>query len=121
MRLVTSRTSFLLVLIQFIAYLCATSATLPKPNIILIVADDLGYGDTSLTGNPTIATPQLERLADKGTQFTQFTSAASICSPSRASMLTGRLPIRTVYADLGFPYDNFFGYFTRVLRVSPGQ
>eukprot|EP00605_Chrysophyceae_sp_TOSAG23-4_P001461 GSChrysophyteH1.ASY1.ANO1.1597.1 assembled CDS len=83
-----------------------------KPNILLFVADDMGYGDTSLSGNPTIETPNLERLAHGGTQFTQFTAAASICSPSRASMLTGRLPIRTgVYADLGYPLDNFFRVF----------
>eukprot|EP00606_Chrysophyceae_sp_TOSAG23-5_P000706 GSChrysophyteH2.ASY1.ANO1.46.1 assembled CDS len=90
----------------------STAASTEMPNIILIVADDLGYGDTSLTGNPTIKTPNLERLASEGTMYTQFTAAASICSPSRAAMLTGRLPIRTgVYADLDFPLDNFFRVF----------
>ena len=84
-----------------------------KPNILLIVADDLGWADLSFGGSPTVETPNLDRLhADGGTLFTQFTVAASICSPSRASMLTGRLPIRTgVYADVDYPFDNFFRVF----------
>lgn len=89
--------------------LCATE----KPNILLIVADDLGWADLSFGGSPTVETTNLERLhANGGTLFTQFTVAASICSPSRASMLTGRLPIRTgVFSDLDYPLDNFFRVF----------
>ena len=82
------------------------------PNILLIVADDLGWNDLSLTGNPTISTPNIDRLARKGSFFTQFLTAAPICTPSRAAMLTGRLPIRYgVYANLEYPLDNLFRVF----------
>jgi hypothetical protein len=82
------------------------------PNILLIVADDMGWNDLSLTGSVTISTPNLDKLARRGSLFTQFTVAAPICTPSRAAMLTGRLPIRTgVYANLEYPLDNLFRVF----------
>ncbi|UCE40370.1 MAG: sulfatase [Candidatus Aminicenantes bacterium] len=66
-----------------------------KPNIIVIFADDLGYGDLGVFGNPTIHTPQLDRMASEGQKWTSFYSACSVCTPSRAALLTGRLPIRS--------------------------
>lgn len=66
-----------------------------KPNIIVIFADDLGYADLGCYGHPTIRTPNLDRMAGEGLRFTQFYSAAEVCTPSRAGLLTGRLPIRS--------------------------
>jgi arylsulfatase A len=64
------------------------------PNIVVIFADDLGYGDLGCFGHPTIQTPNLDRMAAEGMKFSQFYSAAPVCTPSRAALLTGRLPIR---------------------------
>jgi len=64
------------------------------PNIILIYADDLGSGDLGCYGAADVKTPHLDRLAASGARFSQFYSAAPMCSPSRAALLTGRYPIR---------------------------
>ncbi len=66
-----------------------------KPNFVIIFADDLGYGDLGAYGHPTIHTPHLDRLAQEGQKWTNFYVAASVCTPSRAALLTGRLPIRS--------------------------
>jgi arylsulfatase A-like enzyme len=63
------------------------------PNVVLIYADDLGYGDLSCYGS-RISTPHLDRMAEQGIRFTDFYSASSVCSPSRAALLTGRYPLR---------------------------
>lgn len=65
-----------------------------KPNILFILADDLGLGDAACLGHPYLSTPHLDRLAASGTSFSQFYSASPVCSPSRAAFLTGRYPIR---------------------------
>ncbi len=77
--------------------LCALSSWLhaAQPNIVIIFADDLGYGDLGCYGSPTIRTPHLDRMAAEGLRFTDFYSAAEVCSPSRAALLTGRYPIRS--------------------------
>ena len=65
-----------------------------QPNIVLICADDLGYGDLSGYGRPDYSTPQLDRLATQGTRFTQAYSIMPICTPTRVGMMTGRYPAR---------------------------
>jgi len=66
-----------------------------KPNIVLIMADDLGWGDTGYNGNTIIKTPNLDKMAGEGVRFDRFYSASAVCSPTRASVLTGRNPFRT--------------------------
>ncbi|MCC2686620.1 MAG: Sulfatase, family [Paenibacillaceae bacterium] len=61
-----------------------------KPNIILMMCDDLGYGDTGFNGNPIIRTPFLDQMAQEGAAFTRFHSGAPVCSPTRGTCLTGR-------------------------------
>lgn len=69
------------------------------PNIVIILADDLGYGDLGTYGHPTIRTPHLDGMAAEGMKFMQFYTGASVCTPSRAALLTGRLPVRSGMAD----------------------
>jgi arylsulfatase A-like enzyme len=80
-------------LLQFLSLSVALSAA--QPNLVIVYADDLGYGDLGCYGHPTIRTPHLDRLAAEGMRFTQFYSAAEVCTPSRAALLTGRYPIRS--------------------------
>ncbi|WP_339731918.1 sulfatase [uncultured Gimesia sp.] len=65
-----------------------------KPNILVILCDDLGYGDLACYGHPQIKTPHLDQLASEGMRFTDCYASAPVCSPSRAGLLTGRTPNR---------------------------
>lgn len=92
---------FSLSLLSVFVFACtpATQQVERPPNIIIIFADDLGYGDLSSYGHPTIHTPHLDQMAAEGMRFTQFYSGASVCTPSRAALLTGRLPFRSGMAS----------------------
>ncbi|MEE2792288.1 MAG: sulfatase [Acidobacteriota bacterium] len=72
-----------------------TSSDDRPPNIVIISADDLGYGDLGSYGHPTIRTPNLDRMATEGQRWTSFYAQAPVCSPSRAALLTGRLHLRS--------------------------
>lgn len=66
----------------------------PRPNVVLFLADDLGYGDLGCYGHPRIRTPNLDEFARQGVRLTQCYSASAVCSPSRSAILTGRTPHR---------------------------
>lgn len=76
------------------AAISGRSAASRPPNIVILLADDLGYGDLGCYGSPSIRTPHLDDMARAGLRFTDFYVAAAVCSPSRAALLTGRYPIR---------------------------
>jgi len=67
----------------------------PRPNVVLMYVDDLGYGDLASYGHPIIQTPNIDRLASQGLKMTAFYAPSPLCSPSRAALLTGRTPYRT--------------------------
>ena len=71
-----------------------TESTTPPLNVVMIVIDDLGWMDTGVYGSEFYETPNIDRLAAEGTRFTQFYTASPVCSPTRASLMTGKHPAR---------------------------
>lgn len=86
----------------------AFAATAPRPNIIVLLCDDLGYGDLSCFAHPTIRTPHLDQLARDGIRFTDYYSPSPVCSPSRAGLMTGRTPNRLGIRDWIPPQTGIF-------------
>ncbi len=87
--------TYLMLLLSFLILGNCTSKKqaiqdIPKPNIILIVADDLGWGDVGFNGQTKIKTPNIDRLAKAGIVFNNFYSGSTVCGPSRASLITGK-------------------------------
>lgn len=76
----------------------AFAAAARRPNVVLIMTDDQGFGDLSLYGNPNLSTPNMDRVAKEGVQFTQF-QVCPVCSPTRSSLMTGRYNYRTGIVD----------------------
>jgi arylsulfatase A-like enzyme len=95
----TMTRSFLAALICIAAFACSTAsanqATPNRPNLIWIMADDLGYGDLGCYGQQVITTPNLDRMAQQGMRFTQFYAGATVCAPSRSVLMTGQHHGRT--------------------------
>ena len=79
---------------EMLSYASPTTNHAERPNIVFLLADDLGWSDTAVYGGDLVKTPNLARLAKSGVRFTNAYSAAPVCSPSRASLLTGKYPAR---------------------------
>lgn len=77
-----------------LALLLLTPSFAQPPNIVIILADDLGYGDLGCYGHPKFRTPRIDQLAKEGVRLTQFNTPAPFCAPTRAALLTGRYPFR---------------------------
>jgi arylsulfatase A len=98
--------------------LAFAAASAPRPNIIVLLCDDLGYGDLSCFAHPEIRTPHLDQLAREGTRFTDCYSASPVCSPSRAGLMTGRTPNRLGIRDWIPPQS---GIFLRPAEITVAQ
>ncbi len=83
-----------IVFLGLFVFLAACEKSTDPPNVILIMADDLGWGDTGYNGNEIIQTPHLDQMSIDGLRFDRFYSASAVCSPTRASVMTGRNPFR---------------------------
>lgn len=73
---------------------CASAVSAAPPNIVIILADDLGFGDLGCYGHPKFKTPRIDQMATEGAKLTQFNCPAPFCAPTRASLMTGRYPFR---------------------------
>lgn len=87
----------------FAGCLGGTAASEDRPNVVLILTDDMGWGDPKFNGGETIKTPHLDAMAAAGLRFGRFYAAAPVCSPTRGSCLTGRHPYRygITFANVG--------------------
>ncbi|QDT65349.1 sulfatase family protein [Calycomorphotria hydatis] len=92
-----------LLLFIFISECTGIAGELSRPNIILLIADDMNWDDCGVYGHPSIRTPHIDRLAEQGMRFEQAFVTASSCSPSRASIITGRYPHATDAEQLHWP------------------
>jgi arylsulfatase A-like enzyme len=80
------------ILLSCLLHVSAASAA--EPNVVLIFADDLGYGDLGCYGATKVQTPNIDKLAAEGRRFTDAHSASAVCTPSRYALLTGEYPLR---------------------------
>jgi len=108
---------FRLFLILSVSCIAGVSAA-QRPNIVLIIADDLAWDDSGPYGNDRVRTPNLDRLAAEGMKFNRAILTASSCSPSRASIITGRYPHRTGAEELHWPVPGQQVTFVEKLRAA---
>ncbi|RPH37444.1 MAG: N-acetylgalactosamine 6-sulfate sulfatase, partial [Planctomycetota bacterium] len=78
----------------FLPFLLAAAPADSRPNVILVMADDQGWGDVGYHGHPALKTPNLDAMAAEGLRFDRFYAQSPVCSPTRGSVLTGRHPNR---------------------------
>ncbi|MDA7916522.1 sulfatase-like hydrolase/transferase, partial [Verrucomicrobia bacterium] len=98
-------------LLSLLLYISFSANAAKQPNIIVLLADDLGYGELSCQGNPEINTPHIDSIGKNGIRFTQAYVTGPNCSPSRAGFLTGRIPIRFGYEfNPTGPKNEILGY-----------
>ncbi|MDR1267948.1 MAG: sulfatase-like hydrolase/transferase [Planctomycetaceae bacterium] len=96
------------------------AAELSKPNVLIILVDDLGYGDLSIYGGTDVKTPNIDSLGIAGMKFTQFRANCSVCSPSRASLLSGMFPDRAgVPGVIRTHAEDSWGYLAQNLTLLP--
>lgn len=84
----------LALILTFASFIIPHASFSAPPNIVIILADDLGYGDLGCYGHPKFKTPRIDRMAAEGARLTQFNCPAPFCAPTRASLMTGRQPFR---------------------------
>lgn len=91
-----------------------------RPNVVLIMADDLGYQDLGVYGHPTLKTPVLNQLASRGIRLTEFYSGATVCTPSRMALLTGSYPVRLGWTQgvVGFKMGKNDGLSTKAVTMA---
>jgi arylsulfatase A len=107
------KASCLLASIAFLAACSSSPGTAPReaaepapaPSIVIILADDLGWGDIGANGATLISTPNIDRIAQEGVRLTSFYAGSNVCSPSRAALLTGRYPIRSGMQHVIMPHS----------------
>lgn len=90
----TNKTILIFTLIFYVSSNTLFCQTAQRPNIVLLLADDLGYRDLSCYGSTQVQTPYLDQLASEGLRFTDFYAGSAVCSPSRAALMTGRASVR---------------------------
>ena len=108
----------LAVLFCLIGFAIPVYAEDQQPNVVLIFADDLGYGDLGCYGATKIKTPNIDRLAKEGRRFTDAHSSSAVCSPSRYGLMTGNYPLRANFwgptsfrqgLTIGLDQQTFYG------------
>ena len=102
----------------FCGYNKATAQESEKPNIILILADDLGYADLSCYGAKEIKTPNIDKLANEGMRFTSFYATAGVSTPTRASIMTGCYPKRVDLHVGVIPPDGEYGLHPEEITIA---
>lgn len=95
-----------IIALALLSFLSVTAASSDKPNIVIVFCDDLGYSDIQCFGAEGFETPHIDQLANEGRIFTDLYSASSVCSPSRAALLTGSHPVRIGIPSVLFPPRN---------------